>query len=226
VDALAESVSPLTEAADVSPDDASRGWFFAASSESDLPDAEPLDVRLTREVGAAYDAFVTGGLQLAAGAAGGPLLDLEGRLLGMAVGCTFEVDATTGAPTANTLFVQGSDVRRVVDDLLRDGCVRRPMLGVLLDDGSNRIDLILPDGPAARAGLLEGDLLIEIGGVKCARSNCIVRALLRRRIGEQLTLRVRRGDDEFERSVELAPVCEPETSSAPPLPGVALELTA
>lgn len=107
------------------------------------------------------------------GNSGGPLVDSLGRVVGintaiiaMAQGLGFAVPADTA--------------RWVVSELLSHGRVRRPVLGVsaslrpvgrelarrldLLIDVAVEIIAIEPRGPAARAGLKPGDLVVAING--------------------------------------------------------------
>ena len=211
---------PIVQYGDVGKDETQRAWFFSASADPRLPDSEPLRVKLAADLGSAYDRFLAGPGPLKPGSAGGPILDPKGRLLGMAAGSTFQVNPKTGAPTSTTLFVQGSDIQRIVKNVKTTGSVQRPMLGILLANRSNRIDLLLDDGPAMKAGLKVGDMIVAIDGERCETALCVTRNLLRRSVGDKLVVRIVRGKKEFERSLVLALASTPKATKIPPLTGV------
>ena len=57
---------------------------------------------------------------------------------------------------------------------------------------------VLENGPAAAAGLLKGDHLAEIDGVKIESVVDVRRTTARTLPGKELRLRIRRGDEERE----------------------------
>jgi len=105
------------------------------------------------------------------GFSGGPLIDLEGRALGINTSALFR-GADLTVPTAT--------VRRVVGELLAHGAVKRGYLGVAvqrvrLPDGiaaglgqgqkSGALVVGVDDSsPAARSGLVLGDVLVALDG--------------------------------------------------------------
>ncbi len=87
----------------------------------------------------------------------------------------------------------------------------RGMIGVVIspDDAGARIDAVTPEGPASRAGLQSGDLIVSINGKSLARSDSRAAQIEARRqladldVGEALRLGYRRGDSEV-REISLA----------------------
>jgi S1-C subfamily serine protease len=85
------------------------------------------------------------------------LVDVAGRVIGI---------NTTGLTRGSAVTILAASVSRVVDELLERGHVRRGFLGV----GFHPIEtglIILSlekDGPAARAGVLVGDVLVALDG--------------------------------------------------------------
>jgi len=68
-------------------------------------------------------------------------------------------------------------------------------------DEPARLDSVVPDSPAARAGLRSGDLIVEIAGVRNPTWEKVqVETLLGGR--ESLAVTVRRGDEEFARTLQ------------------------
>jgi S1-C subfamily serine protease len=125
-----------------------------------------------------------------------------------------------------TLFVRGQDVHDAVRDIVRFGKVQRPMLGVVMDRDTNRIDQLLPNGPAERAGLIEGDRVVGVAGTPTGSLADVTRHLLRRSIGELLVIDVERDGQSLERVVRLAAMDLPDLPTVEPFPGAELQLSA
>ncbi len=226
------SPRPLSVPARVSRVNSALGWFFQASG--GRPDVQIATVKAAAAESTTYDRYLYAAQSLLPGAAGGPLLDPEGRLLGVAVG---EVRRSTPsraaspveprAPTAvtlATLFVRGEDVHQAVQDIVRFGRVRRPLLGVILDGDSTLVDQLLPNGPAEIAGLREGDRLIGVDGEPVSSLADVTRALLRRNAGDVVPVELERDGATMVRPVRLSDVAAPALPAVPPLPGTMLEI--
>jgi S1-C subfamily serine protease len=108
-------------------------------------------------------------LELYPGFSGGPLLDTQGRVVGI---------TTSGLSRYLRLAIPVSTVNRVLDEILKQGRVARGYLGVGLQpvrlpealkqklavagDGALVVLNVQAEGPAARAGLLVGDVLVAL----------------------------------------------------------------
>jgi len=221
-----DRVRPIETAAAISGDEPQVAWVLSALGEPGEPELHPVSVRAAEDFGSWYDRFVQAEHRLAPGAGGSPLLDADGRLLGMAIGSSTKVDAENSESRVTTYFVQGTDVLEAARRARETGRLDRPMLGILLVPRTATIDLVIPDGPAEQAGLRAGDVFLAIGGYPIEDANCIARSLLRRTVGETVKVRVRRGSEEVVRDLALAVVEPPPPGTEPPLPGATLELSA
>jgi len=109
------------------------------------------------------------------GNSGGPLVNVRGE----AVGMNTAIMSATGYYQGYGFAVPISLVRSVVDDLIKYGKVRRPVLGVLVQGvtpadakyyhldhigGAKVEDFSGEDSPARKAGVQPGDIIISVNG--------------------------------------------------------------
>jgi S1-C subfamily serine protease len=108
--------------------------------------------------GGKLDRYVESDRQIPRGFAGGPLVDVDGAVIGMNTR-TLMRGADIAVPVAT--------LRRVVAELQAHGGIRRGYLGVgAYPTGQGALVASLEDGgPAATAGILIGDILVEVDGV-------------------------------------------------------------
>jgi S1-C subfamily serine protease len=154
------------------------------------------------------------------GNSGGPLLDSRGRLIGV----NTAIFSTSGSSAGIGFAIPVDVVNRVVPQLIRSGRVLRPDMGVLLDrQNSPRIarllgtegvliGRVLPDSPAAAAGLRsasrtstgwDGDIIVSIDGRPVRDVEESYRVLDRHKAGEAVTVRVVRGGQQVDVPVTL-----------------------
>jgi S1-C subfamily serine protease len=133
--------------------------------------------------GGTIDSLIRLDLALHPAGEGGALVDVRGRVTGM----------TVLGPRRRTLAIPTSTINRTVDQLLARGHVFRGYLGAGLQpvrleraskdaqsSGSGRGVLVVsidPEGPAARAGLLVGDIVVAWNAEQVDRVRDIMRFL-------------------------------------------------
>jgi S1-C subfamily serine protease len=127
---------------------------------------------------------------------GGPVLSLAGGLIGM----------STSGPRRRTIVIPTATLARVVDPLLADGRISRAWLGVglqpvLIPDGFRQtteresglmVVGLAGGGPAEAAGILPGDIVLDIDGSAVSRPRALSALLGADRIGQTAVLRVLR----------------------------------
>jgi S1-C subfamily serine protease len=143
------------------------------------------------------------------GMSGGALVDEKGKLVGILSAIfTKTADANIGVNFA----VSAELTRRVVADLKDDGRFTRPSIGASLQkqprlqprqQAGARITGVTADGPAAKAGMQEGDLLIELAGRPVQRPSDAVAALALAERGTTIEAVVRRDDGQTTLELEL-----------------------
>ena len=130
------------------------------------------------------------------GNSGGPLLDGEGRVIGVIA--QSRGDGLSFAVPIDTL-------RRISRELVRGGEVRRAYLGVSTSDparGSGALVVEVVEGaPAAEAGLRDGDVILSVAGRRVRGSEGVARAIEDLRPGRRVEIEFRRGS--VSRSVEV-----------------------
>ncbi len=149
--------------------------------------------------GGEIDQLVRLDLTLYPGFSGGPIVDVEGRVAGI---------STSGLSRLLKLAIPASTVARVTDELLDKGRVSRGFLGVglhpiRLPAGATRtlsapaeiglmVTSLEPEGPAAKAGLFLGDVLVAIDGKPVAAPDDVQAVVASRRPGSTLTATILR----------------------------------
>ncbi len=212
---------PLDETVTAPISGPSVGWFVHCGDRG--AEVQMATFRPTEAHATSYDRYLAAPLALRPGAAGGPLLDDRGRLLGMAVR---EVSrpGTGTTPRPNTLFVRGEDLAAAARALIANKPVPRPMLGVVVGSSGSRVDQIVPDSPAEKAGLVEGDRVVAVEDTVVSSLEDLTRALLRRSVGDSVTVDVERGGRRFSHRVTLAPFQMPALPTVAPIAGTMLRL--
>jgi S1-C subfamily serine protease len=127
---------------------------------------------------------------------GGPVLDAGGGLLGM----------STAGPRRRALVIPAATIDRVLDPLLAEGRIARGWLGVGLQpvavpdslravagrDSGMMVVSLADGGPAATAGVLPGDIMLDLDGTPVRRARSLAAAMGPDRIGQSVTLRLLR----------------------------------
>jgi len=98
---------------------------------------------------------------------GAALVDLDGRLVG--IGSLFVQEAIDDKPVRGNLFVPIDLIEPILPDLLsrgRSSLPPRPWLGMYTGEDNGRLVVggVATDGPADSAGVLPGDVVVEVAG--------------------------------------------------------------
>ena len=161
-----------------------------------------LERRLRAPDGFSIEGAIQTDAALNSGNSGGPLLDAEGRV----VGVNSQIESGNGGNVGIGYAVSIKTAKEVVDELLADGEVEHAYLGVRIAEEENG-KIVLADvvagSPAARAGMRSGDVVVEVGGNEVDDVNDVGTAVAERRPGEELSLTVERGGERETYSAKL-----------------------
>jgi len=141
------------------------------------------------------------------GNSGGPLLDLDGNVIGINV-------ARAGAENVG-FSIPINSIKSVYESYQNFGEIKRPYLGVSYRMNTapqsklNRvpvgavIEQILPSSPAEKAKLEEGDVILKINDISLDKDNTLTRVISKLKVGDIVKLTIDRGGDEMILDLEL-----------------------
>lgn len=147
------------------------------------------------------------------GNSGGPLIDLNGNVIGINAAMVFLAENVGFALPIN-------NAKKDLEDLKKFGRIRLPFLGIrylLLDKVlQEKYDLptavgalviaeptaggtlvaVAPDSPAHKAGIQEGDIILEMQSEKITAKNPLNEILQKFKVGDEITLKILKEEGE------------------------------
>lgn len=125
------------------------------------------------------------------GNSGGPLLDMDGKVLAINV----MIIAPSGGFQGIALSIDHATAQRAIDTLLEDGEISRPLMAVNLEYDEEALMVRatpLPGGPGDLAGMKAGDLYIDIDGKPVVEIDDIFDVLATKKPGDVVNVKVLR----------------------------------
>ena len=141
------------------------------------------------------------------GNSGGPLLNMAGEVIGVNSAIATADRSSSGAGAGNIgvgFAIPSEQVKKTVDQLIRTGKAVHPVIGVYLDrtyegegvrilsETPNGQPPIAPNGPAAKAGLKPGDVIVSLNGRPVTNPDALVVGIRALDVGDTVTLKVDR----------------------------------
>lgn len=150
-------------------------------------------------------------LMLYAGFSGGPLVGVDGKILGV---------NTSGLGRGRAMTVPVATVERSVNELLEKGYIARPYLGIAMQpvsipenlrektkssgQGGLMVMHVEAGGPAEKAGIVLGDVIVELRGQPALDTETLRDVIGGGKVGDKVRLKVLRSGSPLEVTVMLA----------------------
>lgn len=179
-------------------------------------------LRLYREEGREYSVehFIQTDAAINPGNSGGGLFNLNGSL----VGINTAIASETGRYIGYGFAIPVDIAKSVIADLIEDGKVNRGYIGVQIQSvdptDAKAVGLdevrgikvagVLEGKAGDKAGIQEGDIILEVDGKKLYTSNELQSEIVLRRAGDEVKLTIWRDEKEIIKTVTLLPRDEEE----------------
>ncbi len=152
-----------------------------------------------------------------AGNSGGPLLNLQGKVIGVST-------AIEQGAHGLGFAIPTSEVRKILDSYSKFRSIARPRFGVryiavtpdvvvqeklnynygaLVKSTQDGLPAVVPNTPAAAAGIREGDIILEVNGIALKGKETLTKAIQNFKVGDVIRLKIARGGEIFEVSASL-----------------------
>ena len=171
-------------------------WVVAIGHPGGIDPKRGLVVRVGRMIRKSRTAMVTD-CTLVGGDSGGPLLDMDGYVIG--------IHSRIGSSLTDNIHVPIDVFSEEWDELAegkRVGEKPRAYVGFRLESGTNEIRSINDDGPAKNAGLKKGDVITKIEKRAVENAEQIRWALSAVKAGSTITIEVERDEETLSFEIE------------------------
>lgn len=145
------------------------------------------------------------------GSSGGPIFNTSGEVIGIV-----SISVTSTGSNVGLNFAMPSNcVKDAVKQLRKYGKMRRGWIGAQMDDldadvasslglknnNGSVVSRVIPDSPAFKAGILQGDIIIAVNNVKVSKNNMINRLIADLPSGKIVPIRIIRNSQELTLSI-------------------------
>lgn len=164
----------------------------------------------------AIESFIQTDAAVNKGNSGGALVNMQGELIGI----NTAIASRTGYYAGYSFAIPATIARKVMEDLLSFGEVRRGILGVQIQSVNadlaerNRLNTLKgayvsevnKSSGAEEAGIRKGDVIISVNNIEVNNSSELQEQVSRYRPGDKISIQILRGENNKDISVELKPL--------------------
>ncbi|MEE8484011.1 MAG: DegQ family serine endoprotease [Nitrospinota bacterium] len=179
-------------------------WVIAIGNPFGLSQTVTVGVvsALARYIGSGpYDNYIQTDASINPGNSGGPLLNIKGEVVGINAAI---LPGSGGGNIGIGFAIPINMAKNILDDLKTGKGVRRGWLGVVIqsltpelaealgmkDTGGALVSNVAENGPAIKAGLKRGDVIIEFAGEKIKSHDVLPRIVASHKPGEKISVSV------------------------------------
>jgi serine protease Do len=148
----------------------------------------------------AYDRYIQTDAAINMGNSGGPMFDLNGNVIGI----NSALISPTGASVGIGLAIPAEAAKPVIDALMKGQRPQRGYLGVSLQavdedlapaigipkDTGELVRSVVPGTPGARAGLLQGDVIVKVNGQQVTPDQTVSYLVANTQVGSRVPLEI------------------------------------
>lgn len=158
-----------------------------------------------------YDDFIQTDASINRGNSGGPMFNLNGEVIGI----NTAIFSPTGGSVGIGFAIPSALAKPVIDQLIKFGKTTRGWIGVKIQDitpeiaesmglpseNGALIASVTPDGPAAKAGLKQGDVIVRFNGLDVTQMRRLPRVVADTTVGKAVPVTVLRQGKEIELTI-------------------------
>jgi serine protease Do len=148
----------------------------------------------------AYDRYIQTDAAINMGNSGGPMFDLNGNVIGI----NSALISPNGASVGIGLAIPAELARPVIDALIHGERPQRGYLGVGLQpvdedlapalgiakDSGELVRTVVPNGPAAKAGIQQGDVIVKVNGQQVTSDQTVSYLVANSKVGARIPVEI------------------------------------
>ena len=176
-----------------------------------------------------YDDFIQTDASINRGNSGGPMFNLKGRVIGI----NTAIFSPSGGSVGIGFAIPSSVAGPVIKQLVKYGQVRRGWLGVhiqavteeiaetlgLKEASGALVASVIPDGPAEKAKMKAGDIILKFDGREVSKMRRLPRMVADTEVGKSVDILVWRGNEKVTLKAKVEELGETSAEVAAKTPG-------
>ena len=176
-----------------------------------------------------YDDFIQTDASINRGNSGGPMFNLKGRVIGI----NTAIFSPSGGSVGIGFAIPSSVAGPVIKQLVKYGQVRRGWLGVhiqavteeiaetlgLKEASGALVASVIPDGPAEKAKMKAGDVILKFDGREVSKMRRLPRMVADTEVGKSVDILVWRGNEKVTLKAKVEELGETSAEVAAKTPG-------